>query len=102
MGCLAQVLHDYSGDARRRWLRIFPYTRTVLASAAVFGIGLVLTAALAVDYVRSGLSLGSSDRIPYLGALGLLMLVASFMTFTFVLLIQAAALRAESIYGSDR
>ncbi|MFI5283310.1 MAG: glycosyltransferase family 2 protein [Candidatus Dormibacterales bacterium] len=102
MGCLAQVLHDYSGAARRRWLRIFPYTRTVLASAAAFAAGLVLTAALAVDYVRSGLSLNGADRIPYLGALGLLLLVASFMTFTFVLLIQAAALRAESIYGSDR
>jgi hypothetical protein len=102
MGCLAQVLHDYSGAARRRWLRIFPYTRTVLASAVVFVIGLFLTAALAVDYVRSGLALTPTDRIPYLGVLGLLMLVASFMTFTFVLLIQAAALRAESIYGSDR
>ena len=102
MGCLAQVLHDYSGAARRRWLRIFPYTRTVLASAVAFAAGLALTAALAVDYVRSGLSLNGADRIPYLGALGLLLLVASFMTFTFVLLIQAAALRAESIYGSDR
>jgi len=101
MGCLAQVLHDYSGDARRRWLRIFPYTRTVFASAIGFAIGLLLTGALAVDYVRSGLALSGTDRIPYLGALGLLLLVASFMTFTFVLLIQAAALRAESIYGSD-
>ena len=102
MGCLAQILHDYSGAARRRWLRIFPYTRTVLASAAAFGAGLVLTGALAVDYLRSGLALSAADRIPYLGALGLLLLVASFMTFTFVLLIHAAALRAESIYGSDR
>jgi glycosyltransferase involved in cell wall biosynthesis len=101
MGCLAQVLHDYSGAARRRWLRIFPYTRTVLTSAVVFVLGLVMTGALAVDYVRSGLALTPSDRIPYLGVLGLLMLVASFMTFTFVLLIQAAALRAESSYGSD-
>ncbi len=102
MGCLAQVLHDYSGAARRRWLRIFPYTRTVLASAVAFGVGLALTVALAVDYVSSGLALSTADRIPYRGVLGLLMLLASFMTFTFVLLIQAAALRAESIYGSDR
>ncbi|MFI5286395.1 MAG: glycosyltransferase family 2 protein [Candidatus Dormibacteria bacterium] len=102
MGCLAQVLHDYSGAARRRWLRIFPYTRTVLGSAVAFALGLVLTAALAIDYVRSGLTLGGSDRIPYLGALGLLLLVTSFMTFTFVLLIQAAALRADSIYGSEQ
>jgi glycosyltransferase involved in cell wall biosynthesis len=102
MGCLAQILHDYSGAARRRWLRIFPYTRTVLASVAAFGLGLALTVALAIDYVRSGLALAAADRIPYLGTLGLLLLVASFMTFTFVLLIHAAALRAESIYGSDQ
>lgn len=102
MGCLAQVLHDYSGAARRRWLRIFPYTRTVLGSAVAFGLGLILSAALAIDYLRSGLALGASDRIPYLGALGLLLLVTSFMTFTFALLIQAAALRADSIYGSEQ
>jgi len=102
MGCLAQVLHDYSGRARRRWLRIFPYTRTVVASAAAFGLGLVLAAALAVDYVRSGLTLSRLDRVPYLGVLGLMLLVTSFMTFTFVLLIQAAALRADSIYGSEQ
>src|SRR5579864_762942 len=102
MGCLAQVLHDYSGRARRRWLRIFPYTRTVVASAAAFGAGLVLTGALAIDYLRSGLALGATDRIPYLGVLGLMLLVTSFMTFTFVLLIQAAALRADSIYGSEQ
>jgi glycosyltransferase involved in cell wall biosynthesis len=102
MGCLAQVLHDYSGRARRRWLRIFPYTRTVLASAVAFGLGLVLSAALAIDYVRSGLTLSRLDRVPYLGVLGLMLLVTSFMTFTFVLLIQAAALRADSIYGPEQ
>jgi hypothetical protein len=102
IGCLAQVLHDYSGRARRRWLRIFPYTRSVAVSAAIFAAGLVLALALAVDYVRSGLALSTADRIPYLGALGLLMMVGSFMTFTFVLILHAAALRAETIYGSHR
>src|SRR2546428_5984764 len=34
VGCLAKVLHDYTGSARRRWLRVFPYTRTVAISIA--------------------------------------------------------------------
>lgn len=102
IGCLAKVLHDYSGAARRRWLRFFPYTRTVLITAGVFVVGVGLATALAVDYIRSGLALSVTDRVPYLGALGLLLMVGSFMTFTFVLILHAAALRAETIYGSHR
>ena len=30
LGCVAQVLFDYTGRRKRRWLRLFPYTRTVL------------------------------------------------------------------------
>jgi hypothetical protein len=33
LGCIARMLYDYSGRARRRWTRAFSYTRTVLASA---------------------------------------------------------------------
>lgn len=99
LGCIAQVLHDYTGQARRRWLGIFPYTRTVLISAALFTVGLFLAALLLADYVRSGLALTHADRIPYLGVLGILLMMVSFMSFTFVLLLHATALRSESIYG---
>ncbi|OLE38980.1 MAG: glycosyl transferase family 2 [Actinobacteria bacterium 13_1_20CM_3_68_9] len=102
LGCLAQVLHDYSGAARRRWLRIFSYTRTVIATAVGFIVGIVLAAILVIDYVRSGLALSPSDRLPYLGVLGLMLVVVSFMTFTFDLLLHAAALRSENIYGPHR
>jgi glycosyltransferase involved in cell wall biosynthesis len=102
VGCLSQVLHDYSGAARRRWLKFFPYTRTVTASAAAFAAGVVLAALLVIDWARSGLALAATDRVPYLSALGLLLIVASFMTFTFVLILHALAMRADSIYGSDR
>jgi len=101
VGCLSQVLHDYSGVARRRWLKVFPYTRTVTASAAAFAIGVVLAGLLVVDWARSGLALGATDRVPYLSALGLLLIVASFMSFTFVLILHALAMRADSIYGTD-
>lgn len=100
VGCLAQVLHDYTGTARRRWLRFFPYTRTVLLGAGGFTVGLALALVLVSDYLHSGLRLSTTDRIPYLGVLGLVLMLGSFMTFTFVLLLHAAALRSSSLYGA--
>ena len=34
LGCIVQVLHDYTGAATRRWLSVFRYTRAMLTSAA--------------------------------------------------------------------
>jgi glycosyltransferase involved in cell wall biosynthesis len=102
LGCLAQVLHDYTGAARRRWLRIFSYTRTVVLSGLLFTAGLVLAGLLVVDYIGSGLALSPTDRLPYLGVLGLMLVVVGFMTFTFDLLLHAAALRSDSAYGPHR
>jgi glycosyltransferase involved in cell wall biosynthesis len=100
VGCLAQVLHDYTGRERRRWLRLFPYTRTVLLAGTGFTVGLGLALSLLVDYLRSGLRLTTADRVPYLGVLGLVLMLGSFTTFTFVLLLHAAALRSSMLYGS--
>jgi glycosyltransferase involved in cell wall biosynthesis len=102
VGCLAQVLHDYTGAARRRWLRLFPYTRTVAVSGIASAVGFMLGLALVVDYLRSGLALSPVDHIPYLGVLGLALVMWGFMTFTFALLLHAAGLRAEAVYGPHR
>jgi hypothetical protein len=99
LGCVAQVLHDYSGAARRRWLKVFPYTRTVLLSVAAFLVGILLALVLVADYIRAGLAIANSDRSPYLGVLGLLLLMVGFLSFTFVLLLHATALRSQSMYG---
>jgi hypothetical protein len=56
-------------------------------------------AALVVDYVRSGLELSAKDRTTYLGVLGLDLVIASFLTFCFILLLHALVLRAEVTYG---
>jgi glycosyltransferase involved in cell wall biosynthesis len=102
VGCLAQVLHDYTGMARRRWLRAFPYTRTVVISLAAFLVGFTLALVLLIDYIRLGLALSADSRVAYVGVLGLVLLIGSFLTFTFVLLLHALALRSDTIYGSHR
>jgi glycosyltransferase involved in cell wall biosynthesis len=96
-GCLAQVLHDYTGQARRRWLRVFPYSRTALLCAAVFAGGAVLVALIIAQWVSSGLAL-RADSTLYSAVIGLMLIIMSFMTFTFTLLLHAAALRTTSIY----
>jgi glycosyltransferase involved in cell wall biosynthesis len=102
VGCLAEVLQDYTGAARQRWGRVFPYTRTVLLSGAAFLVGLALSATLLVDYVRSELALSPTDRVPYLGVLGLVFLIGSFLTFCFNLLLHALILRSEGAQGGQR
>jgi hypothetical protein len=91
MGILSQVFFDYSGEIGARWLRRFPYTRTVILSAAVFVAGLVLGAVMTCAYVRQGFRLVEGSPINNLGVLGLLLTVAAFMTFTFTLLLHSTA-----------
>ncbi len=98
LGCFAQVLHDYTGRARRRWLRVFSYTRTVLICAAAFVAGSVGPILLLVDFIHRGGAL-VANTTAYLAVTGLLIVIMSFMTFTFTLLLHAAALRTGSIYG---
>jgi glycosyltransferase involved in cell wall biosynthesis len=102
VGCLAQILHDYTGAARRRWLRVFPYTRTVVLVGVAFVVGFALDLALLQDYLGSSLRLSPADRIPYLGVLGLVLLISSFLTFGFTLLLHALALRSQAAYGPPR
>jgi Glycosyl transferase family 2 len=101
VGCLAQVLHDYTGVARRRWLRVFPYTRTVAGSMVAFLAGFLMAFVMVIEYVQSGLALAPGSRIAYTGVLGLMLLIGSFLTFTFVLLLHALALRSDTAYGPD-
>lgn len=98
LGCIEQVLHDYSGKARRRWLRVFPYTRSVLLSACAILLGLILIAILVVTYISSGFRL-TADLPAYLAVTGLLLVIGGFMTFTSTLLLHATALRSEVLYG---
>jgi glycosyltransferase involved in cell wall biosynthesis len=91
MGILSQVFFDYTGEITKRWFKRFPYTRTVLASAVLFAAGLVMGVFLVVDYVRNGYRLSIVFKSSYLGVTGLMLTIAGFLSFTFVLLLHSTA-----------
>jgi hypothetical protein len=89
MGILSQVFFDYSGKVREKWFRRFSYTRAVAASGVLFALGLSFTAALTVTYFRNHFRL--PDDTNNLGFTGLMLMIASFMTFTFTLILHSTA-----------
>jgi glycosyltransferase involved in cell wall biosynthesis len=97
LGCLAQVLYDVDGSATSRWTGRFPYTRTVALSGLAFLAGLALVVPLVVEYLSHGLSLpGELGAVHHLAVLGITLVIVSFTTFTFTLLLHAlAAVGAE-------
>lgn len=103
LGCIVQVLHDYTGRATRRWLSVFRYTRTMVISGAMFIGGVILAVGLVADYVGSGLRLSLSHTHEiYYAVTGLLLVMTSFMTFASTLLVHAAALRGPQAGPVDQ
>jgi hypothetical protein len=91
-GALARVFLDYSGEARRRWLAMFSYTRSVVLSALAVAGGAALAGPLVFWYIRAGFRL-TDDVFPttHLAVTGLLLVIGGFMNFTFTLALHAAA-----------
>jgi glycosyltransferase involved in cell wall biosynthesis len=97
LGCIAQVLYDYTGRARRRWVRTFRYTRTVVLAGVTFVAGAALSTPLIVEYVTNDWSLpGGIDATGHLAVLGLVAMISSFMAFTNTLLLHALLLPRPS------
>ncbi len=93
-GCLAQVLCDYSGAARDRWTRVFPYTRSVLFGLGISAIGLGLEATLLWWYLSHGGRLPvASSALDHLAVSGLLFMIVGFSLFCFTLLLYATGVR---------
>ena len=92
LGSLARIFFDYSGDATRRLLTLFSYTRSVAVSAAAGACGAVLTIPLVRECLHSRNALPIENfSSTHLAVAGLLFLVAGLMNFTFTLAIHAAA-----------
>jgi glycosyltransferase involved in cell wall biosynthesis len=97
LACVVQVMYGYSQQCVRRWLRLFAYDRMMLISAALLLLGTALTWPLLAEYVHLGLRLPEvTNRNQHLAITGLLLIIASFLTFGSTLVVHAAAMRARA------
>jgi hypothetical protein len=88
LGCIAQILFDYSGRATQRWLRLFPYTRTTLLALVLVLAGIGLAMPLVISYLENGLrlSVATTDE-NHLAVTGLAAAVTGAQLFVFTLLL---------------
>jgi glycosyltransferase involved in cell wall biosynthesis len=101
-GCLAHVFLDYGGRLRERWRRIFTYTKMMVISGAGFTAGLALVLTLVVTFVSKGYALpAASTAVVHLGILGLLLMIMSFSTFCFTLLLHATSVSYGATHERD-
>ncbi len=92
LGCMAETLYDPTGTARRRWLKTFAYTPTIIGAGVLFLIGLALSANFAAAYTGAGFTVFKDIlHTNHLAVTGLLAIVLSFLTFVSTLLLHAIA-----------
>jgi glycosyltransferase involved in cell wall biosynthesis len=96
LGVVAQVLFDYQGRARRRWLALFPYTRSVVVAGVIVASGVACAVPLLVYYIghHERLSLAASLQ-DGLAVTGLLLMVIGSSLFTFTLVLHGAAITSR-------
>ena len=86
------MLFDYTGRATRRWLRVFPYTRTVLIAFALVALGVIACIPLVVTYFQNDMQLGAPEDVePHLAVLGLTLAVSGFSIFVYTLVLHGSA-----------
>jgi glycosyltransferase involved in cell wall biosynthesis len=88
LGCIARVLFDYTGKEKRRWLQIFPYTRTVFIAFALLLAGIGLAIPLIATYIGNDLTLEQADALPnHLAVTGVALAILGAQLFVFTLLL---------------
>jgi glycosyltransferase involved in cell wall biosynthesis len=101
-GCLAHVFLDYGGRHRRRWRRIFRYTKMMVISGSVFTVGLGLVIALVIRFITQDFTLPPAPSPSvHLGIVGLLFMITGFSTFCFTLLLHATSVSYGAAHDSD-
>ena len=77
------MLFDYTGNIGRRWLRLFPYTRTVLIAFGASWLGVALTIPLAATPTsRNDLALDRADAVQnHLAVTGLGLVIVGAQLF---------------------
>jgi glycosyltransferase involved in cell wall biosynthesis len=88
LGCIAQVLFDYTGRHSRRWLGAFPYTRTALIAFGLVLAGIALAVPLMVSYVDHDFKLSAAVSTEnHLAVTGLAAAICGAQLFIFTLLL---------------
>ena len=97
LGCIVQVMYNYSAQAGRRWLQLFSYTRALVITGFLALAGCLLVLPLARLYIVNGFQLPEeTSRANYMSVMGLFLIISAFMSFTSTLIIHAAALRRKA------
>lgn len=92
-GVVAQILFDYTGQAKDRWLARCPYTRTTLSAFALVVAGVALGIPLVVNYISNGLRLASAETLTnHLAVTGLTLAIVGMQLFVFTLLLHGAVI----------
>jgi hypothetical protein len=98
LGCIVQVMYNYSPKVTSRWVKFFSYTRAMVVSAILALTGLGLGIPLVKEYIQGGLLLSATNSgAGHMAAVGLLFVIAAFMTFSSTLVLHAAALRGRRV-----
>ncbi|MQA75090.1 MAG: glycosyltransferase [Solirubrobacterales bacterium] len=88
LGCIAQILFDYTGRHTRRWMRAFPYTRTMLIALGLVVLGIALALPLVLSYFENDLRLSAADTVRnHLAVTGLGAAICGAQLFVFILLL---------------
>jgi glycosyltransferase involved in cell wall biosynthesis len=91
LGGVSQVLFDYTGRKKHRWLWLFPYTRSVLAAFGISVLGVVLAIPLVSVYISQDFKLHRADAIEnHLAVSGLALALAGAQLFVFTLLLHGS------------
>jgi glycosyltransferase involved in cell wall biosynthesis len=96
MGCVSQVLFDYTDRRSHRLRAIFPYTRTVLSAFGLIVLGIALAIPLVVAYIRNDLALETPDTVQnHLAVTGLACAITGAQLFVFTLLLHGSIIATK-------
>lgn len=89
MGALVELASDHRGEKREKWQRLFSYNRAVVGSGAAMAAGLAIIGWFVHDWVAEGYRFkeGLGERTAFPAVLGVFLVLAGFMTFTFTLVL---------------
>jgi glycosyltransferase involved in cell wall biosynthesis len=92
IGAIGQSLYDAAGRKRRRWLSLFPYTRTTLLAALVFFVGLLLELRFVAIFIAEKYQMSEAViAVNHQAIFGLFLIMGSVIVFVSMLLIHAVA-----------